>query len=40
MPAFETVLFMMDHMGDFGSNVEGLANPNTQQASDDHASEN
>ena len=37
LPAFETVLFMMDHMGDFSSNVEGLANPDTQQASDDHA---
>jgi phosphoesterase family protein len=37
MPSFETVLFHMDHMGDFSSNVEGLANPDDDQASDDHA---
>jgi YVTN family beta-propeller protein len=37
MPAFETVLFMMDHFGNFSTNVEGLSNPNVQIASDDHA---
>ncbi|MBV9646166.1 MAG: hypothetical protein JO043_01740 [Candidatus Eremiobacteraeota bacterium] len=36
-PAFETVLFNMDHMGNFNTNVGGLANPDTQQASNDHA---
>jgi YVTN family beta-propeller protein len=37
MPAFETVLFMMDHFGNFTTNVEGLSNPNVQIASNDHA---
>jgi hypothetical protein len=37
MPAFESVLFMMDHFGNFSENVEGLSNPDAEIASDDHA---
>jgi len=37
LPAFENVVLHMDHMGDFSSNVEGLANPDDDQASNDHA---
>ncbi len=37
LPAFETVLMMMDHFGDFSTNVEGLSNPNVQIASNDHS---
>ena len=36
-PAFEIVVLMMDHTGDFSTNVQGLANPDTQQASNDHS---
>ncbi|MGR3717016.1 MAG: bifunctional YncE family protein/alkaline phosphatase family protein [Thermohalobaculum sp.] len=37
MPAFEMVLLMMDHFGDFKTNVAGLDTPERQMASNDHA---
>jgi len=37
LPAFEPMLMMMDHTGNFGSNVAGLNTPELDLASNDHA---
>ena len=37
MPDLEIVLFMLDHFGDFATNVAGLNTPSLQMASNDYA---
>jgi YVTN family beta-propeller protein len=37
LPAFETVRFMNDHMGNFGTAIDGVNTPETQQADNDYA---
>jgi DNA-binding beta-propeller fold protein YncE len=37
LPDFEMVVLMMDHFGNFGSNVSNLDNPLSQMASNDYA---
>jgi DNA-binding beta-propeller fold protein YncE len=37
MPDLEIVLFMMDHFGEFATNVSGLNTPSLQMASNDYA---
>jgi YVTN family beta-propeller protein len=37
LPAFETVRLMEDHMGSFGSAIDGVNTPETQQADNDYA---
>jgi DNA-binding beta-propeller fold protein YncE len=37
MPDLEIVLFMMDHFGDFSTNIAGLNTPSLQMASNDYA---
>jgi DNA-binding beta-propeller fold protein YncE len=36
-PNFETVRFMHDHMGNFGTAIDGVNTPETQQADNDYA---
>jgi YVTN family beta-propeller protein len=37
LPAFEMVRFMEDHMGSFGTAIDGVNTPETQQADNDYA---